>query len=159
MTQTKTFEIQKTSAAGVTINYIFVPWRTLSAAAKQENADLAKAYAEILAAALAKDAARITSEDWKQYGYPLRTGFGRQYAGQAVMRAWETRRIQKSGKDVRVAYIVTWDRSMPTGKSISRVASPELATHEEALTWVAEKYGPWHDELGGERTASVWMVS
>ena len=133
----------------------FVSWGTLRDAAKQDDKQLATAYAEILQQAERLEARRVISDDWKQYGYPLRTGFGRQYAGQIVQRAWETRRVQRGGKDLRIAYIVTWDRS---DNSFTRRASPEFSTHDEALDWVSDNYGGWHDELGGERTAGTWFV-
>lgn len=140
----------------ITVSSKLVPWDTLRAAAKQEDRELAKTYADILSRAEGLEAKRIISEDWKQFGYPLRTGFGRQYQGQHVMRAWEVRRLQRDGKDMRVAYIVTWDRSDNTR---TRKASPAFVEYDQAIAWLAENYGGWHDELGGERTADTWLYA
>lgn len=151
-----TQKIQNTDKNGVTVGGKFVEWRVLEAAAKQEDAALATAYADILRRAKQIDDKRIISEDWKEFGYPLRTGFGRQYQGQHVMRAWEIRRVSRVGKDVRVAYIVSWDRSDNTR---TRTASPDLAEYDGAIAWLSINYGGWHDELGGERTADTWLYA
>ncbi|HCE10666.1 MAG TPA: hypothetical protein DEQ40_19060 [Oxalobacteraceae bacterium] len=103
---------------------------------------------------MSDDARRIISEDWKKYGYPLRTGFGRQYAGQTVMYAWEVRRVGRDGNVALVAYIVRWDRCDNTR---TREASPDFAEYGHALAWLSEHYGTWHDEFGGERTADSFL--
>lgn len=134
----------------------FVSWNTLRAAAAQEDKDLAAHYQQLLHRAQKQNEHRLVSEDWTKYGYPLRTGFSLDYAGQAVMRAWEIRRLQSHGLDVRVAYIVTWDRSDNT---FTRQASPEYTEYDESLDWVSAHYGTWHNEIGGERTAKTWLYS
>lgn len=148
--------INDTNENGAIVDGKFITWELLRRAAKQEDADLAAAYSDILQRAARHDERRIISEDWKTYGYPLRTGFSQRYRGQIVMRAWEIRRVRRAGKDLRVAYILTWDRSDNTTR---REASPEFADYEQAADWVLATYGGWHDELGGERTASTWLYA
>jgi hypothetical protein len=165
MTQT-TFT--KTDATGVTfgghkissdfvVGGKFVPWSTLKAAAVQEDKALAAAYADVLARAEKAEASRQTSENWKQYGYPLRTGFNGAYRGQIVMCAWEIRRVQRKGVDAHVGYIVEWDRSTNTTSIIA--TSPELPDFDAATAWVRENYGSSTEDIGGERTASTWLYA
>ena len=137
----------------ITVNSKTVSWDTLRAASKQEDKDLAAVYSDILTRAEKMEETRLIAEDRKRYGYPLRTGFGQQYSGQIVSRAWEIRRVQDGKKDVRVAYILTYDRS---DRSITRTPSPEFADYDECLDWLSHNYGGWHEELG-ERTAEVWL--
>ena len=139
----------------ITVNSKTISWDTLRAAAKQEDAELAGVYADLLARSEKMETSRLISENWKQYGYPLRTGFGHQYAGQIVIRAWEVRRKQYDRKDVRIAYIIAWDRSVPEVRVES--TSPEFADIAACYEWLTKNYGGWHDELGGERTASTWL--
>jgi hypothetical protein len=148
------FKLDRTTAEGATFNGKFVSWATLRAAATQEDKDLAMPYAELLERAKKAESSRLISADWKEFGYPVRTGFDQKFRGQIVMRAWEVRRIQRPKVDVRVAYIITWDRS---DNSLTRLASPELPDYDAAQAWVLANYGGWHEELGGERTASSWL--
>lgn len=149
--------IDSTDKNGVTVDGKFVTWELLQRAAKQEDKGLAVVYADILKRAASIEEKRVISEDWKAYGYPLRTGFSQYYRGQHVMRAWEIRRAQRNRKDARVAYILTWDRS---DNSRTREASPEFADYDQALAWVRENYHDgrgWHDESDG--TADMWLYA
>ena len=172
MTQT-TFT--KTDAAGVTfggrkisadfvVDGKFVPWYKLEAAAAQEDKDLAAVYADVLTRARKAETSRRKaetsrqiSENWKQYGYPLRTGFNGAYRGQIVMLAWEIRRVQRTGVDAHVGYIIEWDRSTNTTSIIA--TSPELPDFDAATAWVRENYGSSTEDIGGERTASTWLYA
>lgn len=139
-----------TTSETVTVDHKTVTWDELRAAAKQEDPRLAAIYTDILKQALDAESRRLTGENWAQYGFPLLTGYSQRYGGQIVKKAWEIRRL----KGELIAYIVTLDGS--TGE-LSRESSPEMADMEAARQWVRGNYGPWHDELGLERTASVWL--
>ena len=134
----------------------FVAWRVLEAAAQQPERDLATIYRQILTDAKKQNAQRLIPEDWKLYGFPLRTGYGKQYDGQCVRLAWEIRRKTVNGADSRIAYIVRYDRSETN--RVTRTASPAFATYEEAMDWVSENYrGGWHDEAGVESTYASFI--
>lgn len=147
--------LERTSVEGAVFAGKFVAWGTLTAAANQEDKSLAGLYSDLLDRAKKAEAKRLIAENWKEFGYPIRTGFGRQYAGQHLMRAWEIRSFSRPGgvKSI-VAYIVTWDRSI---NEITRMSSPKFAEYDLALDWVGKHYGGWHDELGGQRTANIWL--
>ena len=161
-----TTQITLTSPEGVTFGGISggpghviggarVTWDTLRAAATQEDTTLAAQYSDILERAKQAEESRLVAEDWKSYGYPLRTGYNDRESGQIVSRAWEIRRIQRPRIDVRVAYIVTYDRS---DRTITRTASPELPDYDAAWDWVRDNYGMSSRDMGGERTASMWFT-
>jgi hypothetical protein len=152
-------DIESTGEKGAVVAGIFLPWALLDSAARQDDAELAAIYADIRARARRAEMDRVEHDriaaEWRTLGYPLRTGYARQYGGQIVSAAWETRRIA-GGKTV--AYIVWLDRSESRGKRLTREASPAFNTHDQAMAWVKANYNSgrgWHDETDG--TAKAWL--
>jgi hypothetical protein len=153
-------DIESTGERGAVVAGRFLPWALLDRAARQDDAELAAIYADIRARARRAEMDRVEhdriSAEWRTLGYPLRTGYAREYAGQCVSAAWETRRIA-GGKTV--AYIVWLDRSESEDeKRLTRQASPAFNSHDQAMAWVSANYNSgrsWHDETDG--TAKAWL--
>jgi len=156
------YEIESTGENGAVVAGRFLPWSLLDRAAQQDDTELATIYADIRKRAIQAETDRVEHErisaEWRNLGYPLRTGYAREYAGQCVSAAWETRRIA-GGKTV--AYIVWLDRSESEDKKrLTRQASPVFDTHEQAIAWVSQNYNSgrsWHDETSG--TAKAWLYA
>lgn len=94
-------------------------------------------------------AVETKSKEGTSLGFPLRTGFDKNYCGQATMWAWETRcKTLRGGTKIFIPYLISRDQAT----RLSRIAGPVCASHEEAIAWLAKNYSggrSWTDETNG----------